>query len=72
MPAAPKTTKKARSAAIGRRVVTRLGPSKVVGWSGHARPWPLVKRITDPWYFGSVCIQRPDLVSKLCPKAGAT
>lgn len=42
----------------------RLGDGKIVGWSGHTPPWPLVRLDRDPPYFGSLlCADRVSLLA---------
>lgn len=52
-----RTTKRQRRDLIGEPIATRIGRGRIVGWSGHGDPWPLVKLARDPYYFGPLCIQ---------------
>lgn len=65
MSAAPETTLEQRHEAIGKPIWVKgyNSTGKIVGWSGHAQPWPLarlVSPIPDPDYFGSLLVDDAD------------
>lgn len=48
----------------------RVGDGKIVGWSGHSPPWPLVRLDRDPPYFGPLLCADRDSVLAAAHAAG--
>lgn len=64
MVTAPATTRKQQQRLLRRPIDTRWGRARIVGWSGHDNPWPLVKLYRDPHYFAPICLQDPDALAQ--------